>query len=372
MRNCQSLPLKPEKILVIAMQYLGDVLLTTALLHSLRQAYPDAQLDVLVYGNTAAMLEGNSDINHIITTPNRPNRSDIGCLFQKIFRRYNLAIATQTGDRPFLYTLLAAPFRVTAVPPKSTAGCWKRFFVQRWAEFDNVNTHTVLQHLKLLDLINVPRSYSLIPPKTSHVELLLEQFPFLTETSGYAVLHPHPQWTYKQWTTEGWVEVGLYLKKLGLNLVLSCGPAQQEIDYVANIQSQLPDDTINLAGQVSLAQLAYIIAQAKLYIGPDTGITHLAAVTGIPVIALYGPTNPVKWAPWPADYNQDINPFYKVGSQHVNNIRLIQGNGHCVPCHLEGCDKHQQSRSQCLDLLSPMKIKEAVNQALNFREKARE
>ena len=67
MRNCQSLPLKPEKILVIAMQYLGDVLLTTALLHSLRQAYPDAQLDVLVYSNTAAMLEGNSDINHIIT-----------------------------------------------------------------------------------------------------------------------------------------------------------------------------------------------------------------------------------------------------------------------------------------------------------------
>ena len=250
-------------------------------------------------------------------------------------------------------------------PPKNTAGWWKRFFVQRWAEFDNVNTHTVLQHLKLLDLINVPRCYSLIPPKTRHVQPLLEQFPFLTETSGFVVLHPHPQWTYKQWTLEGWVDVGLYIKKLGLNLVLSCGPAQQEIDYVANIQSQLSDDTINLAGQVSLAQLAYIIAQAKLYIGPDTGITHLAAVTGIPVIALYGPTNPVKWGPWPADYNQDINPFYKVGSQHVNNIRLIQGKGDCVPCHLEGCDKHQQSRSQCLDLLSIKYVKGVVDELLS-------
>ena len=54
-----------------------------------------------------------------------------------------------------------------------------------------------------------------------------------------------------------------------------------------------------------------IIAQAKLYIGPDTGITHLAAATGIPVIALYGPTNPVKWAPWPSGYKQNITLFIK-------------------------------------------------------------
>jgi len=346
------------------MQYLGDVLLTTPLLHSLRQAYPDAQLDVLVYSNTASMLEGNSDINSIITTPNRPNRYDLWHLFRKLFRSYDLAFATQTGDRPFLYALLAAPFRVAAVPPKKSTGWWKRFFVQCWTEFDNDKTHTVLQHLKLLDLINVPRCFSLIPPKTSDIQQLEEQFPFLTEVAGFAVLHPHPQWTYKQWTVEGWIEVGLYLKSLGFNLVLSCGPAQQEIDYVANIQSQLPDDTINLAGQVSLAQLAYIIAQAKLYIGPDTGITHLAAVTGIPVIALYGPTNPVKWAPWPADYNRDINPFCKVGNQHVNNISLIQGKADCVPCHLEGCEKNQQSRSQCLDLLPPLRVKEAVKLVL--------
>ena len=347
------------------MQYLGDVLLTTPLLHSLRQAYPDAQLDILVYSNTASMLEGNPDINSIIITPNRPNRADLWYLFRKLFRRYDLAIATQTGDRPFLYTLLAAPFRVAAVPPKNTTGWWKRFFVQRWTEFDNDNTHTVLQHLKLLDLIDVPRCFSLIPPKTSHVQQLVEQFPFLTEAAGFAILHPHPQWTYKQWTVEGWIEVGLYLKNRGLNLVLSCGPAQQEIDYVTGIQHQLPDDTINLAGQVSLAQLAYIIAQAKLYIGPDTGITHLAAATGIPVITLYGPTNPVKWAPWPVDYQQNINPFHKVGSQHVKNIRLIQGKGDCVPCHLEGCDKHQQSRSQCLDLLLTQCVTEAINEALN-------
>lgn len=364
MNSHQSLPPKPTRILVIAMRYLGDVLLTTPLLHSLRQAYPDARLDVLVFHNTASMLEGNPDINHVITTPNRPKFADYRQLFGQLFRRYDLAIATQPGDRPFLYALLAAPLRVAVVPPKNTTGWWKRFLVRHWTEFDDDNTHTVLQHLKLLGLINVPQCFSLVPPQISNTKQLAQQFPFLADNTGYAVLHPHPQWTYKQWTVEGWIEVGLYLKKLGLKLVLSGGSAREEIDYVANIQCQLPDDTINLAGQVSLAQLATIIAQAKLYIGPDTGITHLAAATGIPVIALYGPTNPVKWAPWPTGFNQNRNPFDKQGSQQLNNISLIQGKGDCVPCHLEGCDKHRQSRSKCLDTLSPKCVEEAIRWAL--------
>lgn len=345
------------------MRYLGDVLLTTPLLHSLRQAYPDARLDVLVFRNTVSMLEGNSDINHVITTPNHPNFADYRQLFGQLFRRYDLVIATQTGDRPFLYSLLAAPLRVAVVPPKNATGWWKRFFVQRWTEFDD-NTHTVLQHLKLLDLINVPRCSSLVPPQIDNSQQLIEQFPFLAGNTGYVVLHPYPQWAYKQWTIEGWIEVGLYLHKLGLKLVLSGGPAKAEIDYVGNIQRQLPDDTINLAGQVSLAQLAYIIAQAKLYIGPDTGITHLAAATGIRVIALYGPTNPVKWSPFPYGYQANVNPFDKKGDQHVNNIFLVQGKDDCVPCDLEGCDRHQQSRSRCLDNLSPDGIKRLARQLL--------
>ena len=364
MKNYQSLQPKPRRILVITMQCFGDVLLTTALLHSLRQAYPDARLDVLVFSNTASMLEGNSDVNNVIITPNRPNRFEFWRIFWRLFRQYDLSMAMQTGDRPFLYGLFAARYRIAMVQPKNTTGWWKRFFVQRWIEFDNVNTHTVLQQLKLMDLIDVPRSYSLIPPQTNDVRLLLEQFPFLTQHVDFVVLHPHPLRTYKQWTIEGWVELGLYLNKLGLKVVLSGGPAQQEIDYVASIARQLPKDSINLAGQVSLAQLTYILTQAKLYIGPDTGITHLASATGIPVIALYGPTNPVKWAPWPFGYRQDLNPFHKTGSQHVNNVSLVQGSADCVPCMLEGCNKNPQSRSQCLDLLPTLRVKEAVNQVL--------
>ena len=346
----------PRRILVIAMRYLGDVLLITPLLHSLRQAYPDARIDVLVFHNTAGMLEGNPDINHIITIPNRPKLADYRHLLPQLFRRYNLAVATQAGDRSFLCLLLAASLRLTVVSKKNTTGWWKRYFVQHWLEFDD-NTHTVLQHLKFLDALKIKKHFALIPPQLSDSEQLVKQYPFISANKDYVVIHPHPQWTYKQWTSDAWIELGHYLHELGLTLVLSCGPAQQELDYVAAIQRQLPESTINLAGFVSLAQLATILGKAKLYIGPDTGITHLAAATGIPVLALFGPTNPVKWAPFPVNYQSELNPFNKIGDQHVNNVYLIQGAGACVPCDLEGCDRHRLSHSDCLSKLSVKKIR---------------
>jgi heptosyltransferase-3 len=350
----------PRKILVIAMRYLGDVLLTTPLMRSLRQAYPDAELDMLVYTNTTAMLEGNPDINQLITVPSKAKFADNWRLFRQLGRRYDLAITTQSGDRPFLYSLFASSRRLGVVPPKPDTGWWKRFFLHRWLEFDDQDTHTVLQHLKILALINVPPCFELVPPQTQNTQALKQ----LVGDRAYAVLHTHPQWTYKQWTVEGWVEMGHYLQQRGLRLVLTGGTAQEEVDYITDIAKQLPDDTLNLAGQVSLAQLTELLSHAALYIGPDTGITHLAAATGVPVVALYGPTNPVKWSPWPYRFEQNSNPFQKIGSQTVNNVYLLQGEKSCVPCHLEGCDRHQKSRSICLDTLSAERVKATIQSIL--------
>ncbi len=310
------------------------------------------------------MLEGNPDIRQILTISNRPTLAEHAALLKRIFRRYDLAMALQTSDRAFWYTLLAASIRVNAVPPVQSKTVWKRYFAKAWVEFDDEYTHTVLQNLRLLASLNVPPCYELVPPRIHNDDFVQKNQQLLIGLDKYAVLHVHPQWTYKRWTDQGWLEIGYYLRQIGLKLVLTGSATVEELDYIAQIACQLPEDTVNLAGKLTLAELTAIIEQAMLYIGPDTGITHLAAATGIPVIALFGPTNPVKWAPWPKGYTQFENPFHKVGDQQVTNVFLVQGQGACVPCYLEGCDRHRQSRSQCLDHLTSQRVKDTINKAL--------
>ncbi|MGH8498942.1 MAG: glycosyltransferase family 9 protein, partial [Methylococcales bacterium] len=250
-----------------------------------------------------------------------------------------------------------------AVPPAKQTGWWKRFFIQHWTEFDDLDSHTVFQHLKLARVIGISPCLKLIPPRST------AKFCYSlgsSEKPRYAVLHMYPQWVYKRWTVPGWVAVGQFLEQQKIRLVLSGSPADEELEYLCGIQSQLPDDTVNLAGKVSLAELAGIIRGACLFIGPDTGITHLAAATGIPVIALYGPTNPVKWAPWPIGFAGSNNPFSRQGSKDVNNIYLLQGQMDCVPCHLEGCDRHRNSHSECLDTLAANRVVEKICHILSL------
>ena len=55
---------------------------------------------------------------------------------------------------------------------------------------------------------------------------------------------------------------------------------------------------------------------------------------------------------WPSGFNQNKNPFHKIGCQHINNVMLCQGKADCVPSDLDGCDGHPKNRSQCFDGLS--------------------
>ncbi len=348
----------PNRILIIAMRHLGDVLLCTPLISSLQQAYPKSQIDVLVFNRTAPILAGNPDIANIISISNKPKLTESIQLTKQIFRRYDLAVITQTGDRPFLYAYLASHTRISLVPDRQSKAWWKRYFVAGWTEFDDIHTHTVLQFLKLMDVINKPKVF----PLTATAEKELSPpLPF----NKYAILHLYPLWTYKRWSSDGWKQVIHYLLSLNINVVLTGGPDNGEIVYVNNIHKQVPNKVINLAGKTSLGQLSRLIRQATLYIGPDTGTTHLASATGTPTIALFGPSNPTKWAPWPSNYDSDLNPFSQKGNQQVNNVYLIQGEGDCVPCRLEGCEQHRNSRSKCLDNLAASKVTRIIDQILS-------
>jgi heptosyltransferase-3 len=128
----------------------------------------------------------------------------------------------------------------------------------------------------------------------------------------------------------------------------------------------MPESVLNLAGRLNFAEVAELLKQAKLYVGPDTAVTHLAAAVGTPTLAIYGPTNPLKWSPWPQGWAEDANPFARQALfQRNGKVVLLQGEGVCVPCHEEGCDRHKDSASRCLDTLAAARVIDAARRLLD-------
>jgi heptosyltransferase-3 len=355
-----------QSILLIATRHIGDVLLTTPLLRSLRLAYPDARIDALVYNWTAGILDGNPDLNHVITVNQDPPFSEYAGLVKKIFRHYDLAVSTLTSDRPILNAFWAARNRVSLVPPYRLNDAWKRRVTQGWVELDDWDTHTVVQNLRLCDALDIHRHYDVVVPESGHApETLKLLLPFPWQATSYAVFHMVPLRFYKRWTMEGWQEVARHLDAMGLRIVIVGGSDKEEEGYVQQFMQTCSVKAVDLTGKLKFSETAKLIRSCRVYVGLDTAVTHLAAATGAPTVALFGPTNPVKWAPWPHGFREDRNPFERTGTQHVRNVVLVQGEGDCVPCHEEGCDHHRQSKSRCLEELDAAKVIRAIESALH-------
>jgi heptosyltransferase-3 len=118
-----------------------------------------------------------------------------------------------------------------------------------------------------------------------------------------------------------------------------------------------PPRLVDASGRLDFGQLAGLLARAALYIGPDTSVTHLAASTGVAVIALFGPTVPTRWGPIAGDGSAP--PFVRIDTsllQRRGAIVLLQGPGTCVPCGRAGCDDHRESVSECLEAITPERV----------------
>ena len=354
----------PQRLLVVATRRIGDVLLTTPLIRSLRRAWPEAKIDVLVFAHTEGLLLANPDIRRIITIPERFGFwSHLGFL-ARIFRHYDIALSTLTGDRPTLYAWAAGKKRVGMVENRPGQQ-WKKRLLSNWVDFDNLNTHTVLMNLQLADLLAIPHSHEIVVSWTPKDEKVVSGvLPFDIRREKFALAHVYPKFPYKMWHKQGWAALGQWLNSKGIRLVLTGSPAPDELAYVGEIMRILPGDTVNLAGRLNLSQAAFLASLARLYIGPDTAMTHMAAALGVPAIALFGPSNPVKWGPWPKGYERDANPYRMQGSQLVGNVFLLQGEGDCVPCLEEGCERHVNSLSDCLQHLPAEKVIQAAEKML--------
>jgi heptosyltransferase-3 len=358
----------PGSILLIATRRIGDVLLNTPLLRAMRNAWPEARIDVLVFRGTAGVLEGNPDCNEIIEIEHRPGGAGYAQLMRRLFRRYDLAVTTQAGDRPHLLALLAARRRVGLINDLGAQSIWKRALAE-CVLIDHRNTHMVMQNLMLTKVLGIPALHEVIPPACPNAESQLDALlPFDWRREPYVILHPYPNYRYKQWHDSGWLSLIAHFQARSWRVVLSGGPDPIEMDGCRRLAAGSSHGVTSLAGMVGFGCLARLLSSARCFVGADTSTTHLAAACGIPTVALFGPSIPVKWAPWPvpcpisrSPWKSHVTPWQKVG-----NVLVMQGNQTCVPCNQEGCDRHPGSVSLCLTEISAASVISALDEVLHM------
>ena len=378
--------LKPKKVLFIATRQIGDVLVTTPLISRARELWPDSEFHFLGYRGKLDMLKGNTEIAQIIETSDRPKLKEYLFLFFRLFQRYDLAVVTQPSDRAYFYGLVAAYQRVgvlgghpqglteqdKAKKSKSDKqNAWKKAISLHTVDVDYFAQHVITEKLRLLEifyrnpleLFKKPISVTApaCDPITPSIAAQLH--------SPYVVVHPGPLTAYKRWPLAYWQTLLTWIVKQGWQVVLSASPAKQDLQLNQDIISLLDEETrkhvVNTAGLLTIPQAGALIRGAIAYIGVDTSITHLAAACNTPTIALFGPTPPTNFGPWPNGFigAQPYQP--RARSPTIGNVTILQGPGECVPCRKAGCEDRASSNSECLDLLEANQVIAALQAATN-------
>lgn len=307
----------PKKILIIKLRHHGDMLLTTPVINALQRHYPQATIDVLLYKETRPMLEAHPSVHHLHIIDRswkkegswQKLRHEMALVSAVRSRHYDLIINLADQWRSAIITgLSGAPVRIGFAFKKRDQAFW------RWCHNHLVTTehheqmHTVEQNLSALLPLQISAEGTKASMHFSTNDALTVQNLLLQQqvNSAYIVLQPTSRWQFKCWEED---KVAATIDRLALSnrkVILTAGPDDNELAMVERIQAQCHSPhVISLAGQLSLPQLAALIARAQLFIGVDSAPMHMAAALDTPCIALFGPTKLQHWRPW-GDNNKVI------------------------------------------------------------------
>ena len=277
-------PAKIQKILVISLSNIGDVILTFPVLDILREDFPKAQISIVVGPKAESLLKYNPHFQHVfVFNKHQPFFKTMAMIWQLRKEHYDLTV----------------DLRNTVIP--LFLGC--RYRTSLWG-FKKRDRHMRAKHLNRLKTVysflsEPERKYSLFVSDKDRQyvnELLLQE---LGQDKPFIVLAPGAANGDKRWTSEGFQNIGDHLIKVnGMNIIFVGDEKDREITQ--NIQKKMTGPGVNLCGRLTLPQLGELFRKASLVISNDSAPMHLASYLNRPVLAIFGPSDPRQYGPWSA------------------------------------------------------------------------
>ena len=304
-------PLRPaDRVLVVRLGAVGDVIRALPAVHRLRRTYPEAHLAWVVEDLAAPLLEGHADLNEIIRLSRRDLRaagrspallkrtlSEVGGRLRD--GRYDVVVDLQSSLKSGVVAFLSRSRRRVGFAP---GHCREMsfLFTNEWAELSSPWLNRVDRNLEMAAQLgaadgDVTAALAEAASEGSAADGILAS---LGQARGRAVLlcpGASRRQAFKRWPAASWARLGALLAAAGINPIIVWGPGEERLAEEIERDSR---GGARRAPATSLPVLAALCRRSALFIGADTGPMHLAWAVGCRVAALFGPTDPRLNAPY--------------------------------------------------------------------------
>jgi heptosyltransferase-1 len=360
-----------QRILLVKLSAMGDVVQTIPVLNKLRRRYPAAQVDWLTTPAIAELLRHNPAIGTVIefgrdewAAPWRlkPFVSSARLAARLKATQYDLALDLQGQLRSAIFTrATGAAVRIgfdrprrqawqassRQIPANARRHAWQGAREGSWLAYTNhiplpnIDIHPVDRYLGVGPMLGLDDgepdfSFPIPPAAFVRIDALLD-FYGIAKTK-LIVLAPGTIWETKRWRRDGFAEVARHFLRNGFAVALIGSQSERALcDEVAT----LAPGAINLCGETTLSELAALLRRSALCVSNDSGPMHLAVALDRPVIGIFGPTDPV-WA----------GPYRRDGA-------VLRADLPCSPCYLRLLRQCQHRHACMSEIGAPLAIERA-------------
>jgi ADP-heptose:LPS heptosyltransferase len=294
-----------QKILLIKLRYIGDSINLLPVAANIKNQIPHVHLSVMINTGSEDILQHSKYIDQLICYDRKKMKHNKS-FFAKIKNnldffynirkeKYDLVIDFSGADRSALISLLSGAksrWGFNYVNPLLRV-CYNHFIAA------DINTMHIVDYqfsaLKQIGFAIKDKKLAIDIPANIRNDIE-KTFPFLHDKSFKAVIHPGARMINRRWPPARFAQIANLLKKhYSADIILVS--ASEEKDLLDEVEKSV-DGGVKKISDLSLIQLAAVIEKCDLYIGNDTGTSHLAAATGIKIVTLFGPQFPLLWAPY--------------------------------------------------------------------------
>ncbi|WP_447973287.1 putative lipopolysaccharide heptosyltransferase III [Nitrospira sp. Kam-Ns4a] len=288
-----------KNILIIKLRYIGDVLLATPVLRALRDGFPATRLTMLVNRGTEDVLRHNPDLDDVLVVERGRLGAQLRFARDLRRRRFDVVVDLTDADRSALLArLTGAPIRIGFNEERR----WRGLLYTAVVPERPATEHRVDHDLAALRLLG-------LAPKTA--PLVLRTAPGDDEAAGrilaeagvppdgsqpLVLFQPGARYWFKAWPVERFAELADRLaERCGCRVLI--GGSAADRPTAEAIRARARSAPAVLAGRTTLLELVAVLKRCALFVGNDNGPMHMAAALGIPVVALFGPSDPAVWGP---------------------------------------------------------------------------